>query len=218
MAPSPARLRLAHCSQVERAQGQIALLQRPLEQRPPLQSESEPHAPQWPLEHLPTLQSESEPQPPHLPPEQRPLPLQSESEPHAKQRPPEQRPSEQSESEPHAPQRPLEHLPWPWQSESEPQAPHLPPEHLPKPAQSRSEPHEPTVEASSPLLRASTGRLWAAVATRSATTKRRLLPIRRPTWRHAWIFLVIGGLRGRRGQARDGSFFTGRDARGARPT
>ena len=63
----------------------IALLQRPLEQRPPLQSESEPQAPQRPLEQRPTLQSESEPHEPHLPFEQRPLPRQSESDPHAKQ-------------------------------------------------------------------------------------------------------------------------------------
>ena|SRR5438105_9825592 len=77
-----------------------ALLQRPLLQLPPLQSESDPQAPHLPLRQLPTLQSESEPQLPHLPLLQWPWPLQSESEPQWPQVPPEQFPYEQSESEP----------------------------------------------------------------------------------------------------------------------
>ena len=80
---------------------QWALLQRPDEHRPPLQSESDPQAPHLLFEHLPILQSESEPQAPHLPLEHLPLPLQS-------------------ESEPQAPHLPPEHLPYPAQSESEP--------------------------------------------------------------------------------------------------
>lgn len=49
-----------------------ALLQRPEEQRPPLQSESEEQLPHLLEEQRPTLQSESEEQLPHLPEEQRP--------------------------------------------------------------------------------------------------------------------------------------------------
>lgn len=52
----------------------FAFEHRPLEHRPPWQSESEPHAPQWLLEHLPIEQSESEPHEPQRPLEQRPLP------------------------------------------------------------------------------------------------------------------------------------------------
>ena len=69
-----------------------ALLQRPLEQRPPLQSESEPQEPHFPEEQRPSLQSESEPQEPHFPDEQRPWPLQSESEPQEPHFPEEHRP------------------------------------------------------------------------------------------------------------------------------
>ena len=59
----------------------LALLHRPPLQRPPLQSESDPHDPHLPLEQRPTLQSESDPQEPHFPDEHRPKPAQSESEP-----------------------------------------------------------------------------------------------------------------------------------------
>lgn len=117
-----------------------ALLQRPLEHRPPLQSASDPHAPHAPREHVPTLQSESDPQEPHRPLEHVPFPRQSESEPHDPHRPLEHVPNLQSASAPHAPHLPPEHLPWPLQSASEPHAPHRPFEHLPTPAQSESEP------------------------------------------------------------------------------
>jgi len=59
----------------------VALLQRPLSQVPPWQSESEPQCPQRPLEQVPMWQSESDPQCPHVPLEQVPWPWQSESEP-----------------------------------------------------------------------------------------------------------------------------------------
>ncbi len=91
----------------------IALLQRPLEQVPPRQSELELHDPHLPLEHVPTLQSELELHDPHLPPEHVPLPLQSELELHDPHLPPEHVPSLQSELELHAPHLPLEHVPWP---------------------------------------------------------------------------------------------------------
>jgi hypothetical protein len=93
-----------------------ALLHRPLEHVPPLQSEL---VLQWPhvlLEHVPTLQSEFVLQPPHVPFEQPPV-LQSEfvlQWLHV----------------------PLEQLPWPLQSELVLQWPHEPLEQLPKPPQS----------------------------------------------------------------------------------
>src|SRR5262249_2222502 len=58
--------------------GQRALLPPPPDPRPPLQPESEPHAPHRLPEQWPTLQSESEPHEPHCPLEQRPFPRQSE--------------------------------------------------------------------------------------------------------------------------------------------
>lgn len=93
-----------------------ALLQRPLEHLPPLQSESEPHEPHLLFEHFPILQSESVPHEPHLPLEHLPQPLQS-------------------ESVPQLPHLLLEHFPKPLQSESVPQLP----------AEARAEPSTSTI-------------------------------------------------------------------------
>jgi hypothetical protein len=113
-----------------------ALLHRPLEHVPPLQSEL---VLQWPhvlLEHVPTLQSEFELQWPQLPLEHVPLPLQSEfvlQPPHV---PFEHPPVLQSEFVLQWLHVPLEQLPWPLQSELVLQWPHEPLEQLPKPPQS----------------------------------------------------------------------------------